>query len=247
MGMYAKLFTSIYQGTLRGNSRGLLVFTNLLAHADQNGIVDIHPRAIADEVGLSHEQVCEALLELEAPDPESRSPDEEGRRIVRLDEHRAWGWQVVNYLKYRAIRSEDDRREQNRLAQQRWRERNKSKPASAEGETDKPIQKQKEKQKKDPPTPRKWEGEPVGFDRFWQAYPRKVNKPGAVKAFARLRADDAMIDAIVTAVQKQAASQDWRKDEGRFVPHPATWLNGRRWEDMTTPEDDDPYELRRAL
>ena len=39
--MYAKLFTSIYQGTLRGNSHGLLVFTNLLAHADKMGQVEI--------------------------------------------------------------------------------------------------------------------------------------------------------------------------------------------------------------
>lgn len=130
--MYAKLFTSLYQGTLRGNSHGILVFTNLLAHADKNGNVDIHPRAISDEVGLTLEQVRAALDELEAPDVESRSPEEEGRRIIRADEHRDWGWNVVNYLKYRAIRNDDDRREQNRMAQANWREkRNQSKPASA--------------------------------------------------------------------------------------------------------------------
>ena len=119
--MYAKIFTSLYQGTLRGNSHCILVFTNLLAHADRDGIVDIHPRAIAEEVGLTREQVQAAIDELEAPDPESRSPDEQGRRITRVDAHRAWGWLVVNYAKYRAIRSEDDRREQNREAQARWR------------------------------------------------------------------------------------------------------------------------------
>mgnify|MGYP003442322987 FL=1 len=46
-----------------------------------------------------------------------------------MDEHRDWGWRVVNYAKYRAIRDEDDRREQNRLAQESWR--NKNKPPSA--------------------------------------------------------------------------------------------------------------------
>ena len=75
--MYVKLFQSIYQGTLRGNSNGLLVFTNLLAHADQYGIVDVHPKAIAEEVGLTLEQVKEALTELESPDIESRSPESE--------------------------------------------------------------------------------------------------------------------------------------------------------------------------
>jgi hypothetical protein len=146
--MYVKLFTSIYQGTLRGRPHGLLVFTNLLAHADVHGIVDIHPNAIADEVGLSVEQVKTALLELESVDPESRSPENEGRRIVRMDGHRAWGWQIVNYGKYRSIRNEDDRREQNREAQARWREKNK--PPSAEISSvshDKPMQKQKEMQK----------------------------------------------------------------------------------------------------
>lgn len=144
--MYAKLFTSIYQGTLRGNSNGILVFTNMLAHCDKHGICDIHPRAIAEEVGLSVEAVRAAILELEAPDEESRSPEEEGRRIVRVDEHRAWGWRVVNYLKYRAIRDEDTRREQNRAAQEAWRLRKQSKPASAKVSPDQPIQRQKQKQ-----------------------------------------------------------------------------------------------------
>lgn len=128
--IYAKLFSSIYQGTLRGNAHGLLVFTNLLAHADKTGVVDIHPRAIADEVGLPEPDVRVALLKLESPDEESRTPDEDGRRIIRTDAHRVWGWRIVNHAKYRAIRNEDDRREQNRLAQERWR--NKNKPASAD-------------------------------------------------------------------------------------------------------------------
>lgn len=128
--MYGKLFESIYQGTLRGDSNGLLVFTNLIAHSDKEGHVDVHPRAIADEIGIPIEAVRETLLRLEEPDPESRSPEEEGRRIVRLDVHRAWGWRIVNYGKYRAIRNEEDRREQNRNSQAAYRNRNK--PPSAE-------------------------------------------------------------------------------------------------------------------
>lgn len=153
--MYVKLFQSIYQGTLRGNSNGLLVFTNLLAHADQYGIVDVHPKAIAEEVGLTLEQVKEALTELESPDIESRSPESEGRRIVLLDGHRAWGWQIVNYVKYRAIKNEDDRREQNREAQARWREKNKQASADVSSVSrGKPMQKQKHIQKKEERTAR---------------------------------------------------------------------------------------------
>lgn len=135
--MYAKLFKSIYQGTLRGDSGGILVFTNLLANADQTGRVDMHPRAIAEEIGLDIDRVKEILLRLEAPDDESRSPEFEGRRIVRIDGHRAWGWVIVNYMKYRAIRNEEDRREQNRASQERWRNKQ-SKPASAEHKQEKP-------------------------------------------------------------------------------------------------------------
>lgn len=134
--MYAKLFASLYQGTLRGCSDEILVFTNLLAHADATGIVDKHWRAISEETGLSRERVESAINNLEAPDLESRSPEMEGRRIVRIDEHRAWGWKIVNYGKYRAIRNEEDRREQNRLAQEKWRNKQNKprKPESAQAE-----------------------------------------------------------------------------------------------------------------
>ena len=148
--MYVKLFTSLYQGTLRGRTNEILVFTNLLAHADQHGTVDMHWQAIADETGLSREAVEQAILNLESPDLESRSPECNGCRIIRVDDHKAWGWQVVNYVKYRAIRSEDDRREQNRLAQERWRARNTD---NKQDKQNKPKQKQKQKkedQKKEP-------------------------------------------------------------------------------------------------
>lgn len=125
--MYCKLFASLYQGTLRGKSDEILVFTNLLAHCDASGHVDKHFRAIAEETGLEIDRVKSALLVLEAPDEESRSPEADGARIQRVDEHRAWGWVIVNYGKYRAIKNEEDRREQNRLAQERFRNKNKTK------------------------------------------------------------------------------------------------------------------------
>lgn len=72
---------------------------------------------------------------------------------------------------------------------------------------------------------------PPGFDEFWAAYPRHVAKQDAVKAFAKLRADDALLRRILTALETAKQSRDWLKDGGAFVPYPATWLNGRRWED----------------
>ena len=119
--MYCKLFASLYQGTLRGRAHEILVFTNLLAHCDRDGFVDKHFKAISDEVGLSLDEVKAAIANLEAPDAESRSPEEGGARLVRMDAHRVWGWQVVNYVKYRTIRDSEDKREQNRKAQSKYR------------------------------------------------------------------------------------------------------------------------------
>ncbi|RNF93802.1 hypothetical protein EFK07_03350 [Pseudomonas putida] len=33
------------------------------------------------------------------------------------------------------------------------------------------------------------------------------------------------------ALAAWSKSHDWTKDSGQFIPHAATWLNGKRWED----------------
>lgn len=70
-----------------------------------------------------------------------------------------------------------------------------------------------------------------GFDRFWEAYPKKVSKEDAVRAFNRIGVDDVLLGRILSAIQKQKRTAQWQEDGGRFVPYPATWLNGHRWED----------------
>ena len=70
------------------------------------------------------------------------------------------------------------------------------------------------------------------FRTFWAVYPRKTAKAVAAKAYAALRPSADLQATILAAVRQQAASHDWQKDGGRFVPHAATWLRGRRWEDV---------------
>lgn len=74
-------------------------------------------------------------------------------------------------------------------------------------------------------------GEHRHFAAFWQAYPRKVAKGDAVKAFAKIDPDDATFAAMLAALDWQRRSDGWTKDAGSFVPYPASWLNSRRWED----------------
>jgi uncharacterized phage protein (TIGR02220 family) len=121
--MYAKIFKSMFEGTLRGKPDPQLVFVNLMTHADKEGFVDRHFKAISDETGIPIERVEAAVTELESPDPESRSPDFEGKRLERIDEHRRWGWRIVNYRKYREMQDGESRRESQRLRQQACRDR----------------------------------------------------------------------------------------------------------------------------
>lgn len=69
------------------------------------------------------------------------------------------------------------------------------------------------------------------FDRFWALYPNKKNKANARKAWAKLKVTDDLFNQIIAGLARYCASPDWTKDGGQFIPHPTTWLNGKRWED----------------
>jgi hypothetical protein len=75
---------------------------------------------------------------------------------------------------------------------------------------------------------RDWQQE---FDRFWAAYPRKAgDKKKAFQAFKKAGVE---LQVLLDAISRQKQSSQWQKAE--YIPHPATWLNGRRWEDELTP------------
>lgn len=72
-----------------------------------------------------------------------------------------------------------------------------------------------------------------GFEAFWLAYPRKVGKLKAREAWDRARRNGAWTgdDAVLAAVARQRQGDEWQREGGRFIPHPATWLNQGRWAD----------------
>lgn len=109
--MFAKVFGQIFDSSIAENYQTRHVFMDLLVLADSDGVVDMTPAAIARRTNVPLGQVQSALAELTAPDPESRTPGEDGRRLLPIDEDRAWGWQIVNYHHYRRVRDEEARRE----------------------------------------------------------------------------------------------------------------------------------------
>jgi hypothetical protein len=121
--MYGKVFQSMYDGTLatKGPWQALVTFQQMIVLADKDGVVDKTAGAISRITSIPLEIIEIGLEELCKPDPDSRSEADEGRRIVLLEPHRNWGWQIVNYVKYAAIRSSEERREYMRAAQARHR------------------------------------------------------------------------------------------------------------------------------
>lgn len=70
-----------------------------------------------------------------------------------------------------------------------------------------------------------------GFVSFWKAYPRKVGKGAAWKAWNKIRPSQHMANTIVHSVRAHTYTEEWRKDDGRFIPNPATYLNQARYDD----------------
>ena len=85
---------------------------------------------------------------------------------------------------------------------------------------------------------------PPGFTEFWDVYPRKVAKQNAIKAWKKTGALDsqALTDTIIADVNRRVNSE-WKGKELQYIPHPATYLNQRRWEDESSATDtvDDEY------
>lgn len=75
----------------------------------------------------------------------------------------------------------------------------------------------------------------VSWTTFWNAYPRKNAKQAAFRAFQKLCPNAELLETMLKALEKQKHQESWMKDGGSFIPHPATWLNGKRWDDEIQP------------
>lgn len=123
--MYGKVFESIYDGTLYGHWEAIVTMQQLVVLASADGVVDMTPQAIAARTSIPLEIITKGLKTLSEPDPYTRTPGEEGRRIVLLDAHRPWGWRLVNHGKYKRLRNMAEKREADRQRQSEKRSKSK--------------------------------------------------------------------------------------------------------------------------
>lgn len=72
------------------------------------------------------------------------------------------------------------------------------------------------------------------FDDFWNLYPKKQGKGAAEKSWEKIKPNEDLFNGIMDALRKNIQNNpNWKTENGRFIPNPATWLNQKRWEDST--------------
>jgi hypothetical protein len=118
---YTKLFNSIVTSTIwTEDDKTRIVWITMLALADQNGEVHASIPGLARLAGVPVADAESAILKFLSPDPYSRTPANEGRRISAID----GGWELLNHAKYRRMASLADQKDANAKRQKRHRERN---------------------------------------------------------------------------------------------------------------------------
>lgn len=106
---------------------------------------------------------------------------------------------------------------------------NASKPQAEEGSRKKEVGSRIEEVGDIPPkAPKGAKRSDAEFEIFWNAYPTKVGKQPARKAFDKVKVP---VETLVAAIERQKCSSQWSKDGGQYIPNPATWLNQGRWTD----------------
>lgn len=72
------------------------------------------------------------------------------------------------------------------------------------------------------------------FEEFWKVYPKKVAKADARKAWQQTKTVRPELSKLIMAIQSHCRTEQWMRNSGAFIPYPATWLRGERWEDELT-------------
>lgn len=121
--MYGKIFESLYEGSMIGGGASLFavwgyVIAKMKPDKEVGAQVDLNPQLLAFVLGETLSEVERVIEVLCSPDPKSRTPDEEGRRLIQIGQYT---YRVVNGAKYMNIRNAEERREYFREAKRKER------------------------------------------------------------------------------------------------------------------------------
>lgn len=120
--MFVKLFTQILDSSIADDRRLRHFFTDILLCSDAQGFVMMTEAAIARRIGTTTDEVKWGIAELMKPDPRSKTPDHEGRRLETVVGS-GYGWRIINFEAYKALRSAEDMREKTRERVRRFRDK----------------------------------------------------------------------------------------------------------------------------
>ncbi len=244
--MYGKFFASTFTGSMFGAGPDVFAVWGYVIANTIDATIELNPQFLAAVIGMSEDRVQKAIVLLTSPDPRSRSQHEQGRRLVHES---AYQYKVVNHAQYRALRNEEDRRAYNREAKRKERavkrvvnDNTRLSNMSAYTEAEAETKTEAEKIKTLPRAARSATVDSSDFGVFWSYYPRHVGKSDALKAWSKL---SPKLETVLAALKWQSQQPGWVKDGGQFVPHPATWLNRKGWEDepFHIPSQQEPTEV----
>jgi hypothetical protein len=114
-------------------------------------------------------------------------------------------------------------------------------PGPADGETsaylpeDENISGQMQEETNKPEQKQAKPKEDERFEVFWKAYPKKVGKKDAAKAFKKINVSDELLETMISTIEQSKQSVQWQRDDGQYIPNPSTWLNQGRWDDELKP------------
>lgn len=81
------------------------------------------------------------------------------------------------------------------------------------------------------------------FAIFWSEYPNKKGRLAAEKAWKKINPSDELFNYIMNSIRIVKKSEQWTSSGGKYIPHPSTWLNNKRWEDEINIKQEKKYSL----
>lgn len=200
----------------------------LIADSNRTGVVDMPVERLAARAGLTVDETVKGLAILSAPDKESRSDEEGGRRLVPIREDSARGWKLVNYDKYKEIIRAEQDRNTTRARVAAFRDKKKAVTISNDD-----VTKAHGMSCDGLHLRGGCGGAPTvtDFETAWSRYPRKRGKADALRHFEaqiKTRLSLAALDSAITNYIEECRILE---TGDKYMKHGSTFFNGD-WKDF---------------